>query len=305
MRIVLFAVFAILTAVCASPLPADAQTKIIAVVNGSPITTYDLAQRQRLLKLTGGRGNLRELALEELIDERVKLDAAAQLRIVPTDARVNAAIANIGSRVKLSPAQLRAALAQQGVNISTLEERLRAQIAFSELVRARFNQQAPVREQDLVAALLKNKEKEPAVEAAFYDLQRVTIALPADPSPQRLKRAEGAAKSLRQKFTSCSSGLQMARKTRNVVVQPYGKRLETDLDPRVREALKDLPVGRLTDPIRGARGLTMFALCDKKMVRSTNAAMKDLEVEMRAERGEQFQKQYARQLRRDAVIERY
>lgn len=283
---------------------AIAETTVVAVVNGEPITNYDVEQRSRLLKLTGERGNLRDAALEELIDEKVQLKAAETSRIRVTDKDVADALADISKRVKLSPSQLAAALGQQGVSIETLKDRLRSQIAFGRLVRARFRVENLVTEQDLVAALLKDEEREKAIDAALYDLERVAIALPENPSAARMADAKARAAALRQKFTSCSEGLQTAKKTRNVVVQTYGRRLETDLPPEIREALKDVPVGRLSPPVETQRGLEMFAVCDKKMVRSTNAAMKELEPELTSTKGMEYQKQYARQLRRDAVIER-
>lgn len=305
MRALLIACFALVVALGAMPRGASAQTSIVAVVNGAPITSYDLSQRQKLLRLTGAKGNTRSIALEELIDERVQLGAAKQVNITPSDEDVTRAIGELAKRVKLSPSQLRAALGQQGINMRTLEDRIRAQIAFSQLVRARFNQSAGVTEQDLVAALLKDEAKENTIEAARYELERVTIALPENPSARRLNSAKSRAADLRQRFTSCRSGIEMAKKTRNVVVQPFGTRLQSDLSTDAREALKDVPVGRLSPPIETPRGLVMFAVCDKTTVRSTNAAMKELEEDMRTEKGAQFQRQYSRQLRRDAVIERY
>lgn len=300
MRIVL----AILACVLLAPLPARAQTTIVAVVNGEPITNYDVAQRERLLRLTGERGNLREAALEELIDESIQLKAATTSRVHVTDKEVENAFAEIAKRVKMSPSQLSGVLGQQGVNPETLKDRLRAQIAFGRLVRARFQYSGVVSEQDLVAALLKDEAREKTIDAALYDLQRVVIALPEEPSADRMARARARAEELRRKFTSCSQGIEMAKGTRNVVVQPFGRRLQSDLAPNVLEALDGVPVGRLSTPVETPRGLVLFAVCDKQTVRSTNAAMKELEPEMVTTRGDAYQKQYARQLRRDAVIER-
>ena len=285
-------------------LPAMAQTSIVAVVNGEPITSYDVAQRERLLRLTGGGGALKEKAIEELISEKIQIKAAKAAKIEAPDADVDRAVADIATRVKLSPAQLAQALGQAGVSIEALKDRLRAQIAFGRLVRAKFQQSGQVTEQDLVHALLKDDEREKIIDTFEYTLEQVIVALPKDPSPQRLAQAKSVAEGIRSKFTSCSQGLQMAKGTRNVVVRPFGRRSASELSPDARDAVKDVPVGRLAEPLPGARGLIMLAVCDKKAIRSVNAAMKELEPEMTQERGEQFTKQYLRQLRRDAVVER-
>ena len=287
-----------------APQFAAAQTTIVAVVNGEPITSYDLRQREALMRLTGVRGNVRQQALDELIDDAVRITEAERYQVSASEGQVNAAIAEIAKRVKLSPGQLGQALGQSGVNIETLRDRLRAQIAFNSLTRARFRRSGMVSEQELVAALLKDEERENTIETTLYDLEQITIALPDDPSQARLNRANKRAEDLRRRFTSCRDGVPMARKTRNVVVKPFGKRLAPELTREARAALEDVAVGRLSKPIRVPRGLVMFAVCDKSTQRSTNAAMKELEPTMEEERGRQFSQQYLRQLRRDAVIER-
>jgi peptidyl-prolyl cis-trans isomerase SurA len=299
------AVIAVIALCLAAPLePAGAQTTIVAVVNSEPVTSYELEQRQRLLRLTGASGNRRELALDELINEAVQMQAAEKAGVSVPDSDVEAALGELAKRVNLSPGQLREALGQQGVGVDTLRDRLRAQIAFNRLIRARFQRVIDISEQDLVAALLEDEDRAKQIETPEYTLEQVIIALPEDPSDARLSRARSRAEALRGEFTSCSRGLERARGTRNVVVRPFGRRTAAELTADAREALEDVPVGRLSTPIRTPRGLVMFAVCDKTMIKSTNAAMKELEPDMRQERGEAFSKQYLRQLRRDAVVER-
>jgi len=282
--------------------PAAAQTRIKAVVNGNPVTSYDIAQRQKLLRLTGQSASA-QAALDELINEAVQTNAVKQARISVSDADVNAAIADIAKRANISSAQLNGAFRQAGVSITTLQDRIRAQLGFSRLVRARFKALATVTEQDLVAALLKDESAEKSIETNRYELTQVTIALPDDPSDQRLRDARARAQDLRNRFTSCREGIAIAKKTRNVVVRDFGARMDVDFPQSIQDILGATPVGRLTEPFPQPRGMVMFAVCDKKTVKSTNAAMKKLEPDMTTERGDAFAKQYLRQLRRDAVIE--
>lgn len=302
-RIGLFLIL-LLAAAIPFAVQANAQTRIVAVVNGEPITNYDVAQRAKLLRLTGVRSNAEGAALDELINEKVQDNAVKRYNIEVSRDEIDAAIATIAGRAKISPSQLEGAFRQAGVSIETLRERIGSQIGFGRLIQAQFRQTLQVTEQDLVAALKRDEEKEMVIDAPLYDLQQVTIALPENPSPERMRQAEATAASLRGKFNSCSEGIALARQTRNVVVRQIGRRMGVDFAPAVREALDETPVGKLTTPVPQQRGLVMFAVCDKKMVRSANAAMKEIEPELAAERGEAFARQYLRQLKRDAVIEK-
>ncbi|UOM35303.1 SurA N-terminal domain-containing protein [Acuticoccus sp. I52.16.1] len=283
--------------------PVSAQTTIKAVVNGKPITSYDVAQRERLLRITGNKGNLTQKALDELIDEELQLEAARQNRVTVPAGSVDRAIGSIAERVKLSPSQLAQALAQAGVNIQTLRDRLEAQIAFNQLTRTRFGDSLKISEPDLVAALLKKKDAETVADSYEYDLSRVMVAMPEDPSQARRAEAVRIANSVRSQFNNCETGLPMAKKTREVVVLPYGRRTHAELPTQLADAIENIDQGKLTEPIPTPQGLLMLAVCKKTAVRSTNAAMKALENDMQAERNEAFTRQYIRQLRRDAAIE--
>jgi peptidyl-prolyl cis-trans isomerase SurA len=294
--------FALLLAAAAGP--AAAQTKIVAKVNGDPITSYEVAQRARLLQITGTKGDVAKQAIDELIDEKVQTRAARMSGVGAPEADVDRAVAEIASRVKMTPPQLAVALGQAGVNIEALRARLRAQIAFNRLVRNKFQQTQQVTEQELVHMLRKDPERPTSIETVEYDLTQVIVALPTPPTPERIASAMKTADGLRAGFTTCAEGLAKAKATRNVVVRPYGRRTASELSPDARQALATVEVGHLAPPLPGPRGLVLFAVCDKKTMQSTNAAMKEIEPEVTSQRGEAFTKQYTRQLRRDAVIER-
>ncbi|GAB5375068.1 MAG: hypothetical protein AcusKO_15300 [Acuticoccus sp.] len=302
-RICLLLLFAMFAAVSGEH-SAAAQTRIVAVVNGQAITSYDVAQRQKLLQLTGARSNLRKSAIDELIDEAIQDQAVKRANIIINESEVDAAIGDIAARAKISPAQLAGAFRQAGVSVDTLRSRIRSQMGFARLVQATFRSTVQVTEQELVAALKRDEERDMVIDAPLYELQQVTIALPQNPSAQRRAQAEKRARDLRSRFNSCSQGLAIARKTRNVVVRDGGRRMGIDFAPPIRKILDETPVGKLSEPVPQARGLVMFAVCDKKIVRSANAAMKEIEPELTNTKGVAFSKQYLRQLKRDAVIER-
>ncbi len=301
--VALLALVAILAAALAPHAPAQASTSIRLVVNNQPITNYDIAQRARLLRLTGVRGNPTRAAEEELINETLQMQEARRAGISVSDREVDQAIGNIASRAGISQSQLRQALGQQGVRFDTLEDRIRAQIAWGRLVSARFRATSPVTEQDLVAAL-RESGGETARETTEYSLEQVIVVLPANASRSAKNAAMSRANSLRGRFTSCEEGLPFARKLDGVVVKPFGRRLASEMPGDLAADLEKVSVGRLSGPIDRPEGIVMFAVCDKRNIRSTAAAMNALEGELRSERGERFAQQWLRTLRRDALIER-
>ena len=57
-----------------SAQPATSQVQII--VNGDPITAYDIEQRSRLVQLSTRKTPTRKEVVDELIDEKLKLNVA-------------------------------------------------------------------------------------------------------------------------------------------------------------------------------------------------------------------------------------
>lgn len=297
----LAACLAVLVALASAP--AGASTSIKIVVNNQPITSYDIAQRTALVRMSGQGGNPRRTAEDELINEALQMQEARRAGVAVSDGEVDEQIDDIARRVGASRSQLIAALRQQGVGVDTLRDRIRAQIAWGRLVSRRFRASGQVTEQDIVAEMRQRGDTD-ATDAVQYELEQVIVVLPEGASSGARNRARGRADSLRGRFSGCAEGLDFARGLEGVVVKPFGKRLESEVPPDIREGLEAVSVGRLTRPFDRPEGLVMFAVCSKETVRSTAAAMFEIEGDIRSERGMRYAQQYLRTLRRDALIER-
>ena len=64
----------------ASPLPAQT---VAVMVNGEPITNYDIEQRTKLNFLTTHKQPTRQEVIDELIDEKVKIKEAKKFGVDP------------------------------------------------------------------------------------------------------------------------------------------------------------------------------------------------------------------------------
>jgi peptidyl-prolyl cis-trans isomerase SurA len=112
-----------------------AAEQIRVLVNGEPITEDDVTQRLKFNQLSAHREFTPREVVEELTDEKLKLQRARRLGIDVTDADVDEAYANMARRMKLTAEQLTAALAHAGVDAATLKHRIRADIAWQQYVR--------------------------------------------------------------------------------------------------------------------------------------------------------------------------
>jgi len=145
MRSLLLALSCLLI-IAAGSAPATAQTAQIAVVvNEDVITQAQLEQRLRLALVASGLRptaenleRLRPQVLQGLIDESLQLQEADRLGISVGGDAVERAIADIAQRNNVGIGQFLQALQQAGVQVSTLEQQLYAQLAWREVIRSRI-----------------------------------------------------------------------------------------------------------------------------------------------------------------------
>jgi len=108
---------------CASPLRAQT---VAVMVNGEPITNYDIEQRSKLNFLTTHKPADRQEVINELIDEKVKIKEAKKFGVDPTASDIDQSYAGMSSRMRITPEQLTKSLESQGIRPETLKARIKA-----------------------------------------------------------------------------------------------------------------------------------------------------------------------------------
>jgi peptidyl-prolyl cis-trans isomerase SurA len=290
-----------LTAV-ALPRPALAQ-QVAVIVNGAPITTYDIDQRIKFNTLSTHKTPTRQEVIEELIDEKLKVQIGQRYKLEVTDADVDNAYANMGRRMRLTTEQLTGALAHAGVDSGTLKARIRADIAWQQIVRGKFQSSLEVRDKDVLQKLEKENKEEKKEVGYEYLLRPILFIVPPGASEQVIDGRKREAEALRIRFENCDSGLNFARALRDVAVRDQIVKSSADLAPAIRKLLDEVAVGKLTSPDVTPQGIQMYALCAKRENTVDSAATKEAREEMFAEQFQKKSKRYLEYLRKQAMIE--
>jgi peptidyl-prolyl cis-trans isomerase SurA len=303
------AAIALIAAAAALPFgpaqPVAAQEQRVAIlVNDSPISEYDIQQRTKLLEISGGArdGSPREKAIEELIEERLKAQEAKRLGITVSDDEIQAALQRIAEATKTGTvSRLKEALGSAGVNIRTLEDRFRADIAWRDVVRRQFQQSINIREQDVIAAVQAKGGNAGAAKTTEFTLQQITLPI-ADNSSVAQRRSE--AEKIRANIRSCSDVRSVASAFKDVAVRDVGQRMANELPDATAKELQATPIGRATAPEVQPSAIQLVVVCDKREVTGLQAARAPVESELRNEQGNLLARRLLRDLRADALIER-
>lgn len=280
--------------------PAHAQ--VVAVVNGEAITAFDIAQRTKIIAVTSHKQPSRQQVLEELIEDRIKAQAAAKYNISPSDAQVDERFALIGARSQLSPQGLTQALAANGIQASALKARIRSDLAWLELTRARFRGSATqVREADIVTML----EKKGASTRGSVELTLLPVlfVIPRDSAATLGSIRVREAEAMRSRINSCENAEEMARSLKEVVVRDRLVRTTADLSPVLRQAISKTPVGKALPPERSAQGIDLYVVCAKKEIEGDSPERRDARDQIVSEQLDAEAKRYLRELRSKAAVD--
>lgn len=282
---------------------AGAQTKIVALVNNEPVTSYQLDQRIKILRLTReARGNVRKQALEELIDDLLKKKEGQRRRVYPAKVQIDRGYAQVARNVKLPSAKaLSNVLRQNGIAPDSFKERMAAQMAWQEIVRARTRQSVQITEKQILDAV--EDKGEDAKITTEYDMQQIIFVLPSDRKKSDENRRSREARSLRSRFKSCDEGIQFAKGIKGVVVKSIGRRSYADLPAGIRKQISETATGRTTSPIVTDAGVELIAVCDKREIQSDSELRMELTQELRREQQSAVARRFLRDLRRYATIE--
>lgn len=277
--------------------PARAQ-QVVVVVNGDPVTSYDVSQRQLLHSIIERKPISAKEALEELIEERIKIQQANRLKLDVDQKDVDRLFASIAERSGRTPEQLSSGFKQQGLGDKTFKQKLLADYVWGQYVRARSGT-VNIRDADVIAALQKRGETQ--MVATEYTLMPIVFVVPRNASNHAARLAE--ANALKSRFTDCDSGEQMAKSMREVVVRPKVTRLSSEVPAQLKQILDKTEVGRLTPPEVAQAGVETFAMCGKREVRGESSQKREIKDELTTSQFTAESKKFMAELRKQALIE--
>lgn len=288
-----------------APLPAQA-TEIKYVVNNLPVTSYDIQRRAAFLRIQNKRGNLQQLAAEEMIDQAVRTSEMQRLNIRIGDDAVSDAYARFARSNNMSTGQLDQVLSQSGVTKGHFRDFIRAQMGWSQVLTSRSQQGSSggrVTEQEAVRRMLDQGGTKPT--ATEYMLQQVVFVVPAAERGAKLAARKREAEALRQRFQGCDSTREFAKGLIDVTVLDRGRVLAPQLPEEWAQAIKATQPGAATPARETERGVEFIGVCSAREVSDDRAAQMVFQSEQQGSGGnndENLSNKLTSELREKATI---
>ena len=297
-----FAIFAVPMVIALPAQQAAAATTVKVVVNKTAITSDDIAKRAAFLKLQRQSGNLPAKAREQLIDEALKREEIARVKMSVSTADVDASFARFASTNKMTTDQLTKVLAQAGVGAEHFKSFIAIQMSWPRLVNARYGGRNKMSTQDFVTRL-KERGNKPVTNEYF--LQQVIFVIPEAKRKSITGKRKSEAEASRKRYPGCEQAKTFAATMLDVSIKDLGRMLEPELPPDWKPLVEKTPEGGTTGTRVTEKGVEYLAICKKQQVSDDYAAEVVFRSEdlMKAEKGENpNEKKYLEELRKKAQI---
>jgi peptidyl-prolyl cis-trans isomerase SurA len=296
-------VAAILLATMVATTTLACAQEVVLLVNGEPITNFDIAHREKFIEMSKHKPPTRQEVINSLIDEILELKEAERYTIVPSKSDIDSAYNNVASNMGVDAAKLTQILNAGGASEDTLKQQLKAQMAWSGLVRGRYKASLEIADTDVEAELQLHKPEDAGQVGYEYVVRPILMIVQHGAPDSAFEARKHDADALRARFVSCTDGVPFARGLANVAVRDPINKSSADLPPALRGILDNTEVGHLTPPEQTGEGIQMFAVCSKKESKEDAPGLKETRDKMFEKKFGAKANRYLADLRRQAMIE--
>jgi peptidyl-prolyl cis-trans isomerase SurA len=241
-------------------------------------------------------------ALEELIDERLKLQEAKRLTLNVSDEEAGKIFKGIAERNKMTEAQFTEHLKGQGIDARTMKSRLHAQSVWRDVIRRKFGPQISVTGRDV------DKYVEAAGSAGGEDqtelqLQKITLAVPGKIDQKVMAKRLEEAEALRRKFGGCKGMQALAATAANATHQDMGFTKSSAVSEPTRSLLLSAKDGEMVPGNLAQAGVELYAVCGRRTVKADEQKRQQAQDELTQKEFDVLARRHMRDLRQDAMIE--
>jgi peptidyl-prolyl cis-trans isomerase SurA len=233
---------------------AQGQTGVAIVVNDRAVTNFELNQRILLLEAFNTPGDLREIAREGLIEDRLKQQEMSRFSLQIDPEALQAELESFAERANMSLPEFERLLAGQGIAPETLRDFVEIGALWRDFVRGRFSREVTVTEADVDRALAQAGTAPTQIEVLLSEIIIVV-------TPQNEARAREVAQRIAQ-IRSFDEFSNAASQASALPSRENGGRIDwvpvSNYPPQIASILLDLDVGEVTEPIDIPNGIAFF-----------------------------------------------
>lgn len=252
-----------LAGMAAAQAGAEIVDRIVAVVNKTAITEYQIQQAQQRFAQEGAPEDplARESVLDFLIEQELILQQADTLGIPVTDAEIADALENIKAQNNLPTDEaLKSALAREGKTLTDFTAEVREQIQLAKIVGQEVRSKIDVTDAEVDAYYAEHRDEFSSAVPGDNGIvvRQILLAIPETADPAQIDQIQRQADALVRQLRAGADFADLAREYSDHSSADAGGNLGVfqpgDLVAPF-DAAFSLKPGEVTDPIRSDQGV--------------------------------------------------
>jgi peptidyl-prolyl cis-trans isomerase SurA len=295
---------------------------IVATVNDIPITSFDIDQRLRLLKILGTRqeaGDARKKALQMMIDEVIKIAEAKKYKVDASDKQIDDQLGRIAKGLETDAAGLRAKLQSQGIAINSLKQYVAAQIAFARILGGKYQVKIKVEPAEVDKKYAEIKQgleqkvstimNDPRMKAVLvYTIVEIDLPVETADDAMLLQARAIEASQLIKNFKGCNTARMAASGIFNVKIGKPIDAVAAKIPKQMKQALDSVGPGKAMGPARVPKGIQVIGFCSKRTIQPQKPkyelpTREQVETAVSNEKYAAVEDKYMKVMRKTALIE--
>jgi peptidyl-prolyl cis-trans isomerase SurA len=257
--------------------PAEAAAadidRIVAIVNNDVITLTELEEQTKVV-----RAQLRQQAidpppddvlerqvLERMVLEQIQLQLAHDTSIVVDDDSLNQAISGIATQNKLSLAEFRDVLQQEGYDFAKFRENIRKEMILMRLRQQNIDNRITVTDQEVDNFLAAQRRQGRGSDE--YHLAHILIALPEGATPEQVREARAKAQGVLDRLKAGEdfgrTAIGASDGQQALEGGDLGWRKASEIPSLFADVVPTLKDGEISDLIRSPSGFHIVKLIER------------------------------------------
>lgn len=214
-------------------------------VNDQVITQFEYDQRLLFMRILRQPGDLEKLAMDTLVDDRLRMSAAKQFGLAMTPEQVTAGMEEFAGRANLTAEKFVEIVGQAGIEAETFRDFVEAGLVWREIIRGKYGPGVSISEPQIDRALAG---MQPMV---AISVRLAEINIPATGAARG--EALVMARRLKQELRAGADFASLARANSKGPTAGRGGVLEwmklSELKPDAAVAVRGLTAGGVSDPV--------------------------------------------------------
>ena len=250
--------------------------RVVAVVDSGIIMESQLNSRveEILMRLKSDKAELpplnllEEQVLDRLIIEEIQLQLAERAGIKISDSELNQTLARVASQNNLSLEDFRIKLEGEGTSYKSFRDTIRKELIIQRVQRGKVGSKIDISEQELENFI--NSEEGKTQLAEQYNVQHILLAVKSGSSELETTEIKNNAESLIKRINDGENFEKLAASYssgQNALEGGFlGWRSSAELPSLFADAVLDMKVGEVSDPLKSGAGFHILKLIENEEI---------------------------------------